>query len=86
MKSFVSHLFVILLFFTVVSTNGNHIYLEPSPDMVTGTDSACEAYWEELWDWLEAYPYAHIVYDGWVPSPRVINYDNSIPDDSYERH
>jgi len=79
-------LFAILLFFTIVSTNGNHIYLEASPDMLTGTDSACELYWDELWNYAEVFAYVHIVNDEWIPSPKLINYDNSAPDDSYEFH
>lgn len=71
----------IILTFAVVSTNGNHIYLEASPDLLTGTDTACELYWSELDSWLDNWNYVHITNQPWIPGPRAVALDPTAPDD-----
>jgi len=65
---------LLMLSFTIISTNGDHIFLKASPDMITGTDTACQLYWEEIWDYLEGFDYVHIVNTEWIPSPKIITY------------
>jgi hypothetical protein len=68
-------LMTLCLVFVIVSTRGEHIYLKASQDMLTGTDMACQLYWEEVWDYLENFQYVHIVNKNWIPSPRIITYN-----------
>lgn len=76
MKNFILSL---VLSFTIITTQGSHIFVTASPDMTTGTDTACQLYWEEVWDLLEIYDYVHVLNNNWIPSPHVItaNYENT---------
>ena len=81
MKKFI---LLLILSFTIISTNGNHVFLKASPDMITGTDIACQSYWEELWDYLEGFSYVHIVNSEWIPSPPVVSIQDQEMRDYYD--
>jgi hypothetical protein len=71
-SSVLSLCFLFIISFTVVRISGSDIWLYADRDLTTGTDAACEAYWETINSFLQSFSTIHITNKGWIPSPKVI--------------
>ena len=60
----------IIVAFTVISMTPEKVILIASDDMITGTDTACESYWQELTWFLNRFETVKIINKAWIPSER----------------
>ena len=63
---------VLVFGFIVLSTHNNTATVIATSDLVTGTDIACQKYWEQVNILLKDFKEIWILNQGWIPSKKVI--------------
>jgi hypothetical protein len=64
--------FVTLVLFVLIKISGDTVYLFATPEYTTGTDTACEAFWNDLEIYKNTYKKIVITNKTWIPGPNVI--------------